>query len=207
MTSASQRPRPVGLVATVGPSSWGLVRELLGAGATALRVNASHVEPGKLAPLLERIRGQSRDAPIVVDLQGAKMRLGWFEEREVRSGEIVDFAYAANEGEGEIPLPHLELIAASRPGDTLSCDDGRVRLRVQSVSSSRLRARAENAGTLRPRKGINVVEHPVAPSDLSFTDRSFLEEAAGVPGLCCGVSFICDGVEASWLSRRATGAL
>lgn len=198
--------RPVGLVATVGPTSWGLVSELLGAGATALRVNASHVEPRKLAPLLERLRRQSRDAPIVVDLQGAKMRLGSFEERELRSGELVDFAYAALDAEGELPLPHLELIAASRPGDTLSCDDGRLRLRVEKVSSARIRVRAENAGTLRPRKGINVVEHPVELSDLSFTDRAFLDEAAGIPGLFWAISFMRDGSEAAWLRRRVPKA-
>ena len=39
------------IVATLGPASFGLARELAGAGATAFRLNASHLSPDDLARL------------------------------------------------------------------------------------------------------------------------------------------------------------
>ncbi|HEY3358644.1 MAG TPA: pyruvate kinase [Polyangia bacterium] len=192
------------LVATLGPASLDCAPALAAAGATSFRLNASHLSPAAAAAAVAQVRQALPDAPLVVDLQGAKMRLGVLPERPVRAGDTVRFA--AVPGPGAVPLPHPELFAAVRPGETLSCDDDRLRFRVRAVAGEELEAVALTDGPLRPRKGVNVVEHPVELEDLSPSDRGFLDALEGVPGLAFAYSFMQDGAEAAWLRRRAPGA-
>jgi pyruvate kinase len=194
------------LVATLGPASFDAARVLAAAGATAFRLNASHLDPAALAAAVERVRRELPDAPIVVDLQGAKMRLGPLAERALRAGEVVRFARTPG-GPAEVPLPHPEIFGAVRPGETLSCDDDRLRFRVTAVAPDALEALALTGGPLRPRKGVNVVEHPVELADLGAADLAALAALAGVPAVAWAFSFMRDGREAGWLRRRVPGAV
>ena len=187
------------LVVTLGPASLDLVSALARAGADAFRLNGSHMSATNVRRALERIRSETR-APVVVDLQGAKIRLGTFAPKPLFKGASVVLGLASNGT--DIPLPHAEVFCGAKPGDTLSCDDDRIRLRIESVSAERLIATSLNDGTLMPRKGVNVVEHPVVLEDLSQHDAMQIE-AALFEGVSFACSFMRDGREASWIRVRA----
>jgi pyruvate kinase len=161
------------------------------------------MSPRDLVRALETIRAAT-SLPVVVDLQGAKMRFGFFEPREVRPGEA--FALASAPESNEIPLPHPELFQAARPGLTLSCDDDRIRLRIDEVHKDRLTVTALAEATLRPRKGVNLVEHPVHLEDLTAVDVEQIEVARGFEDVSFACSFMRDGREAEWIRSRAPGA-
>ena len=74
---------------TVGPASFGRGGELARAGATAFRLNGSHLSPGELARAATELRSAAPGCPLIIDLQGAKMRLGASPPREVKAGERV----------------------------------------------------------------------------------------------------------------------
>lgn len=188
------------LVATLGPASFGLAGELVAAGATSLRLNASHMAPAEVRAAIERVRAVT-GAPIVVDLQGAKMRLGAFAERAIAPGDAV----ALGAGEGAIPLPHPELLAGARVGDTLSLDDDRVRLAVERVAAGRIEARVLAGEALRANKGVCVVDRAVEVGDLGPRDVAHVEAARAFPGVGFAVSFMTDGHEAAWVRGRAPG--
>ena len=192
------------IVATLGPASFGRAAVLRDAGATSFRLNASHMTPAELASHAARVRDEAPGTPLIVDLQGAKMRLGEFGARELRAGDRVVFALEA--GGERMPLPHPELFASLVPGDTLSCDDDRLRFRVVDIGSDQLRAEALRAGLLRPRKGVNVLEHPVGLSDLSDGDVDRLAAASAEGVKRFAFSFMADGQEADWIRRRVPGA-
>ncbi len=194
--------RPRHLVATLGPASLHLAAELAGAGATGLRLNASHMLPRKLGDAARAVRATCPEVPIVVDLQGAKMRLGTFAARPVARGERLCFAGTPN-GVGEIPLPHPELFRAVGTGDTLSCSDGRIRLRVIACDATRLEAECLDDGMLRPRKGINVLEHPVDLEGLSEFDVAHVRATCELPRMHYAFSFMKDGREAAWVREYA----
>jgi pyruvate kinase len=158
---------------------------------------------GDVEQALRRVRDLT-DTPVVIDLQGAKMRLGSFSPRPLRAGEPIVLALDATEP--SIPLPHAEIFRNARPGDTLSCDDDRVHLRIDSVASNRLVATSLSDGTLKPRKGVNVVEHPVHLEDLTASDVAQIEVARSFEGVSFACSFMRDGREASWIRERAPGA-
>lgn len=195
-------PHQRSLVATLGPASLPFPEPIERAGASSFRLNGSHMSPRALAQALETIRAAS-SLPVVIDLQGAKMRFGFFESREVRKGEA--FTLAMDPQRGEIPLPHPEIFRAARPGLTLSCDDDRIHLRIDEVDKDHLIVTSLADATLRPRKGVNVVEHPVHLEDLTVMDGEQIEVALGFENISFACSFMRDGSEAEWIRSRAPG--
>lgn len=191
------------LVATLGPASVGLAAALAEAGATALRLNASHLEAGAVAAWLARLEHEAPGVPVVVDLQGAKMRVGSFPRRDVAVGDRVRFAARPSEDD-ELPLPHPELFPQLRPGEVLSLDDDRLRCEVERVEGEALVARWLVAGTLSPRKGLNRARHPLQLGGLSERDLGQLREAAPF-GAHIAFSFITDGREVEWVRAALPG--
>jgi pyruvate kinase len=194
-SSASAR-----LVATLGPASFGREAALRDAGATGLRLNASHMLPAEVARRAEVALRAAPELACVVDLQGAKMRLGDFEPREVCEGELLTFGLSAT-GEA-IPLPHPELFVAVEPGEELTIDDGKLTVTVEGVSPTRMSVRACGCARLRPRKGINRPRHPVEPAALCAADKAVLEACGDLAGIDYAMSFVRDGREAGWLRPR-----
>jgi pyruvate kinase len=128
------------------------------------------------------------------------MRLGHFADRQVRHGERVRFSLLRDED--AVPLTHREIFGSITIGETLSCDDDRLRFRVESVRSEMLETVSLSDGFLLPRKGINVLEHPVTLNDLSEFDLRCIQ-AAGQANFA--FSFMKDGSESQWIRRRAPG--
>jgi pyruvate kinase len=192
------------IVATLGPASWDLAARLMEAGATSFRINASHLSPEELGQRAEALRAVIPGCPLVIDLQGAKMRLGRFAACEVHAGDRIIFSFRAENG--AIPLPHAEIFLSTQMGETLHCDDDRLRFRVTAVAEDRLEATALLAGRLQPRKGINLLEHPVLLKDISPEDLAGLRATAGLGAVDFVFSFMTDGREASWIRSRAPGS-
>ena len=192
------------LVATLGPASSGLAAAMASAGATAFRLNASHLEAGGVAAWLARLRSEAPGVPVVVDLQGAKMRVGDFPVRQVAPGERTRFS-ARPSAPDELPLPHPELFEQLRAGEVLSLDDDRLRCEVEEVRGHGLVARWLTGGALAPRKGVNRASHPVELGGLSERDRAQPLEASPF-GASFAFSFMTDGREAAWVRAAAPGA-
>ena len=193
--------RGYAIVATLGPASWHLAGALQTAGATAFRLNASHMTAVDLAHRAAALRGELPDCRVIVDLQGAKMRLGDFAERPVPAGEPVRFALDANEG--AIPIPHQELFASVTAGETLSCGDDRLQFRVVTAGPDTIEAVALVSGILQPRSGANLAEHPVVLNDISELDLDRIRATACHDRVAFAFSFMKDGGEAKWIRRRA----
>ena len=168
--------KPRRLVATLGPRSSDLAAELAASGATGFRLNASHLSPEETGRLARAVRAAAPDRELVIDLQGAKMRLGGFSERRIAPGETLALSLEAREG--ALPAPHPELFAEARVGETLGVDDGRLRFVVERRADDEIVARCLVGGALRPRKGINLLEHPVRLAGLSPRDRATLPARA-----------------------------
>ena len=197
-------PAGFDIVATVGPSSYSLVRELVAAGATALRLNASHLAPEALAERAAQARQSAAEVPLVVDLQGAKMRVGELAEREIVAGARLRFAVEPSRRD-DVPLPHPELFEAAGPGETLTADDGRLRFVIRARGEGWLEAEALVGGVLRPRKGVNLLEHPVRLARMTPADAARLDAVGPMAGVQVAWSFTLDGTEAEWIRARRPG--
>jgi pyruvate kinase len=196
--------RTAQIVVTLGPASIGLGKDLADAGATAFRLNASHMAPREIGDAASALRAAAPGCPIVVDLQGAKMRLGNLPEMPVHAHDRVTFVL--DEADGGLLLPHPQIFRSIRIGETLSIDDGKVRMRVISVTGDALVTECLSDGVIRPRKGVNVVEHPVQMSDLSPADAAHVVTMAGGDNVAFAFSFMKTGAEAGWIRARAPGS-
>ena len=193
-----------GLVATLGPCSHGKEAELADAGVTQFRINSSHLTVAGLLEYIASAQNHAPQIPIIVDLQGAKMRLGDFKPRPVDAGQVIPFAIAEVTTTTQVPLPHSELYHVLNSGDEVSIDDGRLSGRVDSVQNECINVRMLTAGLLSPRKGFNRAVHPVFMDDLSSRDIAIAKAAHDSGCRSFAVSFVADGRECDWVRRQVS---
>ena len=180
------RRRKVRILATLGPASNGpeAIEALYRAGADAFRVNMSHGEHDLHRAVIGHIRALEqklgRPMTILADLQGPKIRIGTFASGPIRLKEGDHFTLDRDEtpGDGErVNLPHPEVFAAVEPGQRLLLNDGKLSLRVDSVTETRIGTTVLNDGELNDRKGVNVPDADIPLPALTEKDRRDLDFA------------------------------
>jgi pyruvate kinase len=157
------------------------------------------MSPADVARHAEIALRETPDLACIIDLQGAKMRLGFFDAREVHAGQELGFSESAVCEGADLPLPHPELYTAVSPGEVLTIDDGKLEVAVERIEPKRLSVRVVRGGWIRPRKGINRQTHPIDPGSLCETDRAVIRACRHLDGIEYAISFISDGREAEWV--------
>jgi pyruvate kinase len=180
MADESRRGRRTKIVATVGPASNSpeILRQLLDAGVDVFRLNFSHGTADEHAENIQRIRDASREAErevgILGDLPGPKLRLGELENgvAVLHSGSTVELR---GEEDGTVGSEHLLPVQwsgfskAVNEGDPVFLADGRVRLRVVSVSGASVICEIEAGGAISSHQGVNL---PGADNELPGSRES-----------------------------------
>ncbi|GAA5055024.1 pyruvate kinase [Erythrobacter westpacificensis] len=193
------RSRKVKILATTGPAcnDIDMLRRLFQAGADAFRVNMSHGEHEVHARTIANIRKLEKEfyrpIAILADLQGPKLRVGTFKDGRatIPHGGTFTFDRVGEPGdENRVELPHPEIFHVVEEGQRLLVNDGKIRLRVKSVSNGEIVCKAEVGGVISDRKGVNVpdAEIPIpALTDKDKRDLAFAMEH-GVDWI--GLSFV-----------------
>ncbi|MDP9228056.1 MAG: pyruvate kinase [Actinomycetota bacterium] len=161
----SQERRRTKIVATVGPASRepGILRDLVEAGVDVFRLNFSHGTAPEHSENVERIRAASANVGILGDLPGPKLRLGDLEEdfAVLHSGSEV-VLHGEDGGEGAVgnaerlPVQWKGFAGAVSEGDPVFLADGRVRLKVLSVSGADVVSEVEAGGAVSSHQGVNL---------------------------------------------------
>ena len=181
-----RRNRNVKIVATLGPASSSpeMLEKLFLAGVDVFRINMSHTDHATLAAYVSTIRAieteLERPIGILADLQGPKLRIGAMAGGgvDLETGSVVKIDLDPAPGNAQhLYLPHKEIFAVLKPGGQLLIDDGRLRLRVESVNGDSATARVEFGGRLTDRKGVNVPDVVLPIAALSTKDRADLDRA------------------------------
>lgn len=174
------RSRKVRILATLGPSSNSheMIRKLYLAGADAFRINMSHGDHADHAARIEVIRGLEKEfgrpTTILADLQGPKLRVGTFADGVAVLKVGAKFVLDRDETPGDanrVNLPHPEIYAALEPETRLLLDDGKMVLRVKTVTPERIDTVVEVGGALSNRKGVNIPDVIVPLAALTDKDR------------------------------------
>jgi pyruvate kinase len=159
--------RKAKIIATIGPAcdSEEMLEKMIKAGVNVARLNFSHGTPQMHAERIIKIRSISKrlnlSVGILQDLQGPKIRVGalaapiQLKEREKVLLFIEGDDPPAGTGQ-KIPVDFRQLFEAVQVGDRLLLDDGRLALRVTSVSKRALQAQVVVGGMLTSHKGINL---------------------------------------------------
>ncbi|MCU0565695.1 MAG: pyruvate kinase [Oculatellaceae cyanobacterium Prado106] len=154
------------IVATIGPatSSPEVLRELIEAGATTLRLNFSHGTHDDHQRSIRLIRQVSfelnQPVGILQDLQGPKIRLGRFKDGSITLAKGDPYILTSHPGPGtqEMSSVTYEPLADEVPsGATILLDDGKVEMVVEKVdpAARELHCRVVVGGVLSNNKGVN----------------------------------------------------
>ncbi|MBZ6377975.1 pyruvate kinase [Pacificimonas flava] len=184
--SIEPRRRKVRILATLGPSSADpeMLSRLFHAGADAFRVNMSHGSHAdhkeRIAQLRAMEKQLGRPMTILADLQGPKIRVGTFEDGPIHLKEGDRFVLDRDDSPGSaerVCLPHPEVFVAVEAGQRLLLNDGKLVLKIESVSDDRIETVAQNSGELNDRKGVNVPDAVIPLPALTDKDRRDLDFA------------------------------
>lgn len=173
------------IVATIGPatSSPEVLRALIEAGATTLRLNFSHGTHADHQRSIRLIRQTAfeldRPVGILQDLQGPKIRLGKFETGSIQVNRGDRFTLTSNPvvGTQTISWVTYDLLAQEVPaGATILLDDGRVEMLVEEVDrvNRELHCRVVVGGILSNNKGVNFPGVYLSIKALTEKDRQDL---------------------------------
>jgi pyruvate kinase len=166
------------LVCTIGPASDSpqILEKMLLAGMNVVRLNFSHGDFSSHRAIIQKVRAASlatgKQAAIMADLPGPKMRIGQIAEEpiELKSGD--SFTLTTEEIDGDaarVSVSFALLPKAVKPGDKLYINDGYVELKVQSIDGPDVHCNVLVGGRLRSRKGLNLPGIDLGIS--AFTDH------------------------------------
>lgn len=194
-----RRNRKVKIIATLGPASATSeqIEKLFLAGADIFRINMSHTSHELLRQyhgIIRKIEARiGRPICILADLQGPKLRIGTFAEKEVmlNAGDIFVLDSDATPGNAtRVCLPHPEIFAAVKIGDHLLLNDGRIRVEVTDVAEGRIATSVIYGGALSARKGVNLPDTIIPLAALTPKDRADLDAAAELGVDWIALSFV-----------------
>lgn len=182
------------ILATLGPATETeqQIKDLLAAGADAIRLNFSHGSYDWHKTVYERVRiaaqTSGRAVAVVQDLQGPKIRLGEITDNhvEIVTGSALILTTAPIKGTAErIPTSYLDLPSVVSPGDKILIDEGRIRLTVKDIEGTEIHCLVNLGGPLSSKKGIHIPGVKTNIPALTEKDR-----ADAAFGLSLGVDYI-----------------
>lgn len=195
-------PHRTKIVATVGPATIkpDVLRNLIEAGATTLRLNFSHGthEDHQRAIRLIRQIAFELDQPVGIlqDLQGPKIRLGKFESGSISLQAGAPFTLtsrrvACTEEIGYVS--YQRLAEEVPPGATILLDDGKVEMQVEEVdrANQNLYCRTIVGGVLSNNKGVNFPSVSLSVKALTDKDRQDLTFGLDQGVDWIALSFVC----------------
>ncbi len=179
---------------TLGPAtnSERRIRELVYAGMDVARLNMSHGSHADHADVYRLVREASdasgRGVGIFADLQGPKIRLERFTGGPVQLRRSQRWTITTRDVDGNAEIcgtTYKGLPGDVGPGDPILIDDGKVRLRVVSVTDTDVETEVLVGGQVSNNKGINLPGVAVSVPALSDKDAEDLRFA-----LKLGVDYI-----------------
>lgn len=135
---------------------------MVDAGADVFRINGAHVQQEDLVRWVRLVRRAAREAgreaAVMVDLPGVKIRVGRFTvgtSVALEAGARVTLAAGRAEGDvSRLPVHPWPDVSGVRKGQVVLLDDGKLRLRVLRRKDQTLVAEVEEGGTLLAGKGV-----------------------------------------------------
>ncbi|MEZ5211173.1 pyruvate kinase [Gordonia sp. (in: high G+C Gram-positive bacteria)] len=187
------------IVCTLGPATntQERITELVECGMNVARMNFSHGTHDDHRKVYELVRRAAeitgKPVGILADLQGPKIRLGWFEDNgrpngavDWLKGEVVRITVDDVIGNHDrVSTTYKQLAADAQPGDRLLVDDGKVGLTVEEIDGNDVVCLVTEGGTVSNHKGLSLPGMNISVPALSEKDVADLEFALGL-----GVDFV-----------------
>ncbi len=176
--------RKTKIVCTIGPSSntREKIQQLIAGGMNVARLNfshGSHEDHKKVITLLREVADEMNvSLPILMDLQGPKIRVGQMKDgaQQIEAGKYVNLTAEDVVGNHDIvPIDYPYLFKDAREGDTILMDDGLLEFKIVKIEKNEITARCEVGGLLKSRKGVNLPNVKLSISSITEKDVKDLD--------------------------------
>lgn len=194
--------RKTKIVCTIGPAtdSEEMMEALLDNGMNVARLNFSHGTHEAHKVILNRFK-KVRDklklpAAIMLDTKGPEIRLREFEQGacEIKTGDAYTLTTELVIGTSSIAsITYKDLPHQLKSGDSLLIDDGKICLKVQSLTETEIHCLIVHGGMLSNHKGINIPRVKLTMPYLSESDCA---------DLLFGIANDIDFVAASFVRKK-----
>jgi pyruvate kinase len=182
------------IIATIGPAtrSAEMLISLAQAGMSVVRLNASHNVLAWHRDTIALVKQVLPTTPILLDVPGRKIRTAHLAHEPVfAAGALITLTTEeGHDGRRKVTIGSRRLHQDVSPGDTLLADDGKLRFTIVDVTGRDLHCRAEVAGRLGSRKGINVPGVELGGELVGDRDRDMLAFAHDNGVDFVGISFV-----------------
>ena len=194
-----KRNRKAKILATLGPasSSSDIIESLFKSGCDVFRLNFSHGSVETHRQNLESIRvleeKYDHASCILADLQGPKLRVGEFKNKEESLKKGQQFILDINSELGDnkrVNFPHYEIYDHLTPNSTLLINDGRIRLQVIEQHKDKLITEVLNDGVISNNKGVNIPDVILPIDSMTDKDRADLQKALDMNVDWVALSFV-----------------
>jgi pyruvate kinase len=191
------------IVATLGPASCAnpkILENMISAGVDVVRINFSHgtreqhVQHAEMTRSIAQSLGQT--VGVLADLQGPKIRIGRFEQGRIKLNVGDKFILDSDcmlGNQERVGLDYKELPNDVEADATLMLDDGRIVLKVSTVSNNQIFCIVEQGGVLSNNKGINRKGGGLSAPALTGKDIEDIKVAAEMNADYLAVSFVKSG--------------
>ncbi len=198
-TNALRRTK---IIATLGPASIekNSLKELLEAHVDLVRLNLSHGTHQDYEQTIKFIRNWSknnkREIGIIADLQGAKIRVGEFENKSITLKDGQSFTFDTNDSSlgnsTKVSVSYPTLAKDLTIGDILLLDDGLIKMTVTSIDNHLIHCQVNNNGVLSNHKGLNKFGGGLDAPAFTKKDRDDLAFALAMQVDYIAISFVKD---------------
>lgn len=203
------------ILATLGPASDSCenLTALVEAGCNGFRLNFSHGNFDYFEKVFNSINelcvNKSLPIPILVDLQGPKIRIGELEQPEIEifTGDKIEITTDQVMGTSKLISTSYSLLPVdAEVGNKILIDDGLICLKVISKGSKSIICEVIDGGKLKPKKGMNLPGMKLSTPSITEKDFVNLEFALKHRVDFIALSFVRDASDIihlrKWLEQR-----
>ena len=181
---------------TVGPATpLPVLRDLISAGATNLRINFSHGATKDHTGFFDLVKQAAKEVNIKVnilgDIQGPKLRIGKVDSFMINPGEYLTLD--SNPAKGDktrVYLPHADLMAAMEMDATVLINDGEVMMIITEVNKDSIKCVCKRGGEISSSKGISAPGCVMKGSILADYDKECILNGLANKMDYCLLSFV-----------------
>jgi pyruvate kinase len=202
------------IVATLGPAvaSPEMIRKLIRAGMDVARLNFSHgdhdLHRNFASWVREEAAAENRVVAVLQDIQGPKLRVGYFPEGRIHLGN--DETIVLRQGRematpGEVFIDYDHLLEDVEPGEPILLADGLIRIVATAKHHDRIEARIVQGGPLSDGKGVAFPETNLRVPAITEKDRADLAFGREIGVDFVAASFVRTGADMAEIRELAGG--
>lgn len=175
----SNKIKKTKIIATIGPASnkYETIKKMILNGVNLCRINFSHTNHEEADKIISKIKKVNEETgyktAILGDLQGPKLRIGEVDKKTIlKAGSKI---YLTNKKcistSKKIFVNYSRLNFDLNINDKVLIDDGKIRLKVQSVNKSSITCEVINGGEISSNKGVNLPTSKLSLKSITTKDK------------------------------------